>query len=163
MYAGYKGLAMIKDQDNGCIDGKLPIHEILVMIELGCFSYWILSTPIFLICSKFLGYNSVEEQQVHNGLRKEVSAQESKWRLDFLDYSKPDLQSFNIACVNLLMTISMFIAVPIAVKGGEYFIKGEENSYRHAMSVLVVLNLIVFVNENTKIFAKKPIWLSFTG
>jgi hypothetical protein len=91
MYAGYKGLSMIRDQDVGCIDGKLPIHEVLVMIELGCFGYWIMSTPIFLICSKLLGYLSVEEQQVHKGLRKEVSAQESKWRLDFLDYSKSDL------------------------------------------------------------------------
>lgn len=91
MYAGYKGLAMITDQDVGCIDGKLPLHEVIVMIELGTFGYWILSTPMFLICSKFLGYDSIEEVQINNGLRKKVSTQESKWRLDFLDYSKTDL------------------------------------------------------------------------
>jgi len=61
MYAGYKGLDMISDQDIGCINGKLPIHEVIVIIELGIFAYWIVSTPIFLICSKFLGYDSVEE------------------------------------------------------------------------------------------------------
>jgi hypothetical protein len=61
------------------------------------------------------------------------------------------------------MTVTMFIVVPVAVKGGDYLIKGESASYQHAMAVLVVLNLIIFVNENTKIFKKKPIFLSFTG
>lgn len=61
MYAGKEGLGMLKDQDIGCIDGKVPVHEMLVIIELGCFTYWVLSTPLFLICAKFLGYNSVEE------------------------------------------------------------------------------------------------------
>ena len=61
MYAAYKGLFMLKDQDIGCIDGKVPVHEVLVFIELGCFAFWVLSTPIFLILAKILGYNSIEE------------------------------------------------------------------------------------------------------
>ena len=61
------------------------------MIDLGIFAWWILSTPIFLIFAKWFDYNSVEEVQVHEGLREKVPTQESKFRLDFLDYSKTDL------------------------------------------------------------------------
>jgi hypothetical protein len=57
------------------------------------------------------------------------------------------------------MTITCFAAVPIAGRGGQYLIKDEPNTYRHAMGVLVLLNLIIFTNENTKTFLKKPIFV----
>jgi len=66
---------------------------------------------------------------VHQGLRKEVSTQESKWRLDFLDYSKFDLQQFNISCVNLLMTVTIFAYVPLSGKGGEYMTQESDSTY----------------------------------
>ena len=57
------------------------------------------------------------------------------------------------------MTITCFAAVPIAGRGGQYLIKDEPNTYRHAMGVLVLLNFIIFTNENTKTFLKKPIFV----
>jgi hypothetical protein len=49
------------------------------------------------------------------------------------------------------MTIVSFIAVPVAGNGGQYIIKNEPHTYRHAMGVLTLLNFIIFANENTKI------------
>lgn len=64
MYVAYHGLAMISDTDFGCINGKFPIQEVLIMIELGVFCYYIISTPLFLICARFLDYSSAEEIQI---------------------------------------------------------------------------------------------------
>lgn len=61
------------------------------------------------------------------------------------------------------MTISVFIIVPIARKGGAYIIEGENATYQHSMGVLLLLNLIIFVNENTKIFKKKVLTVSLSG
>ena len=90
-------------------------------------------------------------------------SQESKFRLDFLDYAKPDLLQFNISCVNLLMTVTVFAAVPLTQQGGEYLTVTESGTNQHAMAVLTILNLIVLVNESTNIFSKKPIFISFSG
>lgn len=87
----YTGLDLIHDADLGCIDGKVPIAEVLIALEGGIFAFWILSTPIFIILSNSLGYDSIEEQKVHSGLKPDAHREESKWRLDFLDYSKGDL------------------------------------------------------------------------
>jgi hypothetical protein len=61
MYAFHEGIEMLKATDPSCTDGKLPIYEILVMIELGCFAFWVFSTPLFIACAKLLGYKTVEE------------------------------------------------------------------------------------------------------
>lgn len=53
------------------------------------------------------------------------------------------------------MTIAVFIAVPAAVVGSAQIKPDEEHTYRHAMGVLILLNLVIFVNENTKIFTTK--------
>lgn len=73
MYAAYMGLSIIKDEDVGCVDGKLPLHEILIGIELGVYAMWILSTPVFLICAKILGYDSKDEKLVHSGFKYNVA------------------------------------------------------------------------------------------
>ena len=118
IYAMYTGLDLIHDADLGCIDGKVPIAEVLIALEGGIFAFWILSTPIFIILSNGLGYDSIEEQRVHAGLTNDVYREESKWRLDFLDYSKQDLQPFNISCLNFLMTLACLIVVPATGDGG---------------------------------------------
>jgi len=56
MYAFHEGIEMLRATDPSCIDGKIPIYEILIMIELGCFGFWVFSTPLFMTCAKLLGY-----------------------------------------------------------------------------------------------------------
>jgi len=61
------------------------------------------------------------------------------------------------------MTVTVFAAVPLTQQGGEYLTVTESGTNQHAMAVLTILNLIVFVNESTNIFSKKPIFISFSG
>jgi hypothetical protein len=61
IYAGYKLLGLLNSDDIGCIDGHVPIQKTLIAIELGIFALWIFATPVFLACSKMLGYESNEE------------------------------------------------------------------------------------------------------
>lgn len=110
-------LELLNEDDIGCIDGHFPIQKTIIACELGIFALWIVATPVFLACSKMLGYQSKEEVQVHKGLRKEILEQDSAHKLDFLDYSKSDLSLFNTSLVNFLMTIAVFIAVPAATLG----------------------------------------------
>lgn len=65
IYAGYKLLGLLTDDDIGCVDGHLPLQKTLIAIELGIFAFWIFSTPVFLACSKILGYDNNEEAMVH--------------------------------------------------------------------------------------------------
>ena len=73
MYAGYKGLYLFDDEDAGCVNGRHPLHEVLIGIELGVFGCWIIATPLFLILSKAMGYESREEKMVHSGYIREVA------------------------------------------------------------------------------------------
>lgn len=157
MYAGYKGLHLISDEDVGCIDGKLPLHELLIGIELGVFGCWILATPLFLIIAKVFGYDSTEEKLVKSGYIQEVALQESRWRLDFIDYSKNDMLMFQVSAVNVGMTLACFIIVPLTDKGGHLYSTSAE-TYQHAMGCLLLQTIMFFVMENTNIFHDTPLF-----
>jgi hypothetical protein len=74
MYAGYKVLNTIRDEDEGCSTLEPPLHETLISIEIGIFGLWVIATPIFLICAKILDYDSREEKLVVGGYLKEVAS-----------------------------------------------------------------------------------------
>jgi len=74
MYASYKVLNTIKDEDEGCSPTEPPLHETLITVEIGIFFLWVVATPIFLILAKILDYDSREEKLVEGGYRKAVSS-----------------------------------------------------------------------------------------
>ncbi len=79
-----------------------------------------------------------------------------------MDYAKADLQQFNILCVNLFMTVSILIAVPLIETNYNNELLEQSATYLHEMVILAVCNLIALVNESTKIFTKKPM-IVFAG
>ena len=48
----------------------MPTAEIFIGIEVGVYVLWLLSTPIFLVISYLLGYESKAEREIDTGFEK---------------------------------------------------------------------------------------------
>ena len=83
--------------------------------------------------------------------------------VDVIDYSRKDLIIFNVGLVQVLTTVTVFIFVPSRASHAQaYYIEGRNGSFRNAMILLLVTNLVVFIGELSEIFTSKKT-LAFGG
>ena len=81
-----------------------------------------------------------------------------------IDYAKPDLLLFNTTFVQLLTTISVFIFVPArAHHHSPYYAENHNGSYKEAMILLLVTNIVIFLGESSEIFHKSKVRVTFSG